>query len=253
MSENETRALVTERDFAQAPPPSSQDALLQVISRVAADRSVDLDRIERLLQMHQQMEQRQSEREFTAAMAQFKCNPPKIVKDKLVSFTTQKGTTHYRHATLGAVCEAAIAGLAAVGISHRWDLKRDGARIIVTCILTHRAGHSQSTTMDGPLDDSGSKNAIQQASSTVTYLERYTLLAATGLATDEQDDDGRGGEALVYVSESQVADLTALIEEVGANKQSLLKFLGYERLESIPAGQYESVVKIVERKRRRVE
>ncbi|MNL48938.1 ERF superfamily protein [compost metagenome] len=41
-------------------------------------------------------------------------------------------------------------------------------------------------------DNSGKKNAIQQVASTITYLQRYTLLAATGVATKGQDDDARG-------------------------------------------------------------
>ena len=44
-------------------------------------------------------------------------------------------------------------------------------------------------------DTSGSKNSIQAISSAVTYLQRYTLLAATGLSTSELgnlDNDGRG-------------------------------------------------------------
>jgi len=42
-------------------------------------------------------------------------------------------------------------------------------------------------------DMSGGKNAIQAVISAKSYLERHTLLAATGLTTkDIEDDDGRG-------------------------------------------------------------
>jgi hypothetical protein len=37
---------------------------------------------------------------------------------------------------------------------------------------------------------SGSKNAIQAIGSAVTYLQRYTLLSATGLAAKNGDNDG---------------------------------------------------------------
>jgi hypothetical protein len=171
---------------------SQETVLLQVIARGAADKTVDLDRMERLLVMQERLAAKRAESDFIAAMAQFKQKAPKIQKDKRVHFTSQKGTTDYRHATLGAVCQAAIAGLADVGISHRWDLEQlQGGRITVTCILTHIGGHSTRTALTGSPDDTGNKNSIQQVSSTITYLERYTLLAATGLATDDQDDDGR--------------------------------------------------------------
>jgi hypothetical protein len=55
-------------------------------------------------------------------------------------------------------------------------------------------GHSEEgAVLEGAPDTSGSKNSIQAVGSTVSYLERYTLLAATGLAAKDQDDDGRGG------------------------------------------------------------
>ena len=54
-------------------------------------------------------------------------------------------------------------------------------------------GHSESTVLEAAPDSSGKKNAIQQVASTVTYLQRYTLLAACGLATKDMEDDDCAG------------------------------------------------------------
>ena len=62
----------------------------------------------------------------------------------------------------------------------------------MTCILTHDMGHSEETSLEGSADNSGSKNSIQAIGSSVTYLERYSLLAATGLAVKNADNDGAG-------------------------------------------------------------
>ena len=190
----DSRAISQPPGQVAALPVDREAALMQVIARAAADPSVDIDRMERLFVMQREMAAQRAEREFAEAMAQFKTHAPRIHKDKAVGYTNKDGSfTGYRHATLGAVCDAAIAGLGAVGISHRWDLEQgQNGRITVRCVLTHKGGHSVSTSLSGAPDDSGKKNAIQQTASTVTYLQRYTLLAATGLATDEQDDDGRG-------------------------------------------------------------
>lgn len=127
---------------------------------------------------------------FVADMAEFKKTPPEIVKDKLVGYKNKDGSvTGYMHATIGNVTEAIVAGLAAHGFSHRWTIDQGGANITVTCVLTHKQGHSESTPMTAQKDDSGKKNQIQQIASTITYLQRYTLLAATGVATKDQDDD----------------------------------------------------------------
>lgn len=172
---------------------TSAGVMLQVLARISGDPTIDLDRVERILALHEKLAARDAAREYTEAMAHFKSKPLTIRKDKLVSFQTQKGRTEYRHATIGAVCEAIIPGLADVGISHHWELERKEARVIVTCVLTHRAGHSTRTTWDGPPDDSGQKNVLQQAASTITYLQRYTLLSATGIGVSESDDDGNAG------------------------------------------------------------
>jgi hypothetical protein len=95
------------------------------------------------------------------------------------------------------VCGAVVEALGTHGFSHRWDTEQpDSGMIAVTCSITHAMGHCETTRMVAPPDNSGKKNVIQQVASTITYLQRYTLLAACGLATNEQlDDDGRGGQA----------------------------------------------------------
>ena len=88
----------------------------------------------------------------------------------------------YSYATLDQVCDQVTEALSKHGISHRWKIEQENGLIRVTCILTHYKGHSEETTLAGSADTTGSKNAIQAVGSTVSYLERYTLLAATGLA-----------------------------------------------------------------------
>jgi hypothetical protein len=158
--------------------------------QLAMDKGVDLDRLEKLYALQQQWEADQAKKAYTAAMAEFKRNPPEILKDKHVAFQTSKGLTEYDHATLGGACKAAIPALAAVGISHDWDLEQPDAKTVrVTCVLTHSSGHSTRKTLQAFHDESGGKNAIQALGSAVKYLERYTFMAAIGLA-DMEDDDG---------------------------------------------------------------
>lgn len=144
-----------------------------------------------MLDLQKDWEANEARKAYVQAMSEFKQNPPEILKRKEVAFSG----TQYMHATLGDVTQAIMQALAQHGISHRWDTVQSSGQITVTCILTHKLGHSESTTLEGAPDDSGKKNRIQQMASTVTYLQRYTLLAATGLATkDMEDDDGRGGQ-----------------------------------------------------------
>lgn len=162
----------------------------------AMEKGADMAQIEKLLDLQMKWEANEARKAFVADMAAFKRNPPQIVKDKLVGYENRDGTfTGYKHATLGNVTNAIIEGLSEHGFSHRWDVRQNGAMVEVDCIITHRLGHSEKVSMQAGKDDSGKKNAIQQVASSVSYLQRYTLLAATGLAThDHLDDDGGSPE-----------------------------------------------------------
>ncbi len=162
----------------------------------AAARGASMDELRTFIELQERLEANQARKAYVAAMAEFKRNPPQIMKDKAVGYYNKDGSfTGYRHSTLGAVCGAVVEALGTHGFSHRWDTEQpDSGMIAVTCSITHAMGHCETTRMVAPPDNSGKKNAIQQVASTITYLQRYTLLAACGLATNEQlDDDGRGG------------------------------------------------------------
>lgn len=176
-------------------PLEESTVLLQVIARAAQDTTIDIDRMERLIEIQQRLAAKKSERDFTDALARFQANAPVITKDKRVHFASRNGgaDTDYKHATLGNVSAAILAVLGQERISASWVPEQKDGRIFITCVLKHAGGHETRTQLNGPPDTSGNKNPVQQVCSTITMLERYTLLAATGMATHDQDDDGRGG------------------------------------------------------------
>ncbi|WP_159053648.1 ERF family protein [Variovorax sp. PMC12] len=189
-------ALTSRRDIAAA--PASAGPMGNALAFLQAGGTID--QMRDILALQREWEAGEAKKAYVAAMAQFKKNPPKILKDKRVYFESKNGgtATDYWHATLGNVAEAIIEGLAEVGVSHSWKPERIGDRVHVTCTLTHAQGHSESISLDGPLDSSGTKNNIQQVASTTTYLSRYTLLMITGLAVKDEilpDNDGGPGGA----------------------------------------------------------
>ena len=161
---------------------------------IAVERGADLDQLQRFMDLNDRYQAAQAKKAYDAAFARFKANAPKLVKNKLVDFTTKSGArTTYMHATLDNVVGAAVPLLAAQGLTHRWKTTQADGRITVTCTLTHVDGHSEHETLTAQPDDSGNKNSIQAVISARTYLERHTFLGITGLAAgDAEDDDGQG-------------------------------------------------------------
>ena len=179
----EALALERKQPLAAAP-----DSMLAIINRAVMSPDFDINKLQQLLELRDRWEKNEARKAFVTAMNAFKAHPPEITKNKQVAF----GQTKYNHATLDHVCDAVTKGLSEHGISHRWKVEQDKEWITVTCILTHELGHFEETKLQGAADNSGSKNPIQAVGSTVTYLQRYTLLAATGLAAANTDNDGRG-------------------------------------------------------------
>ncbi|PFH29094.1 ERF family protein [Burkholderia sp. JKS000303] len=162
--------------------------------RIAVENNADLDRLEKLMQLQERWEANEARKAFVTAMAAFKREPVEIYKRKQVGYTTRDGDfVGYKHAELSDVTAAIAPAMAKHGLSFDWDIHQGNGTITVDCVVTHVMGHSKMVTMSGAPDNSGKKNAIQQAASTITYLQRYTLLAATGMSTKDEDDDGAGG------------------------------------------------------------
>jgi hypothetical protein len=185
-------ALPPAHSMTRTAPATPADLVLYVMQNGGS-----VDQLREFMALQREWEAGEARKAYVADMAEFKRNPPTILKDKRVGYENKDGTfTGYKHASLGNVTNAVVEGLARHGFSHNWDVKQDGATAHVTCKITHRMGHSESVSMQANKDDSGKKNAIQQVASAVSYLQRYTLLAATGLATHEDtgDDDGANAE-----------------------------------------------------------
>lgn len=182
----ETQLMISQNGGIEASTP------MQMLA-VAVSRGAGIDELGKLMDLQERWEKNEARKAFVSAMTAFKEHPPTIRKNKHVRFETSKGVVEYDHATLDHVCDAITQELGKHGVTHRWDLEQTGDVIKVTCILTHEMGHSEKTSLQGSPDTSGVKNSNQSISSTVTYLQRYTLLAACGLAAENTDDDGRGG------------------------------------------------------------
>lgn len=226
-----------------------ENTMPAVLIEKAISGNADLDKLEKLLELQERWERNEAKKAYIKAMASFKANPPKINKDKRVDFNTSKGRTQYDHASLANVCEKISSALSEHGLSAAWSTNQTDKTISVTCTITHEYGHSESTTLGAAPDTSGSKNPIQAIGSTISYLERYTVLALTGLATHDMDNDGGGSAAGEPVSEDQIDTINRLIEKVNADKARFLRFFGVDSVEKLPESKFKQAKTMLEKKR----
>jgi len=214
---------------------------------VAVSQGADLAKLEKLMELQERFEANEARKAYTKAMAAFKKNPPEILKDAHVAYKAGGGTTEYNHATLGQVASAIGAALSAHGLSAAWKTEQNG-QVVVTCTITHEQGHSESTSLTAAADTSGSKNAIQAIGSTITYLQRYTLLALTGIAAKGQDDDGKDPEPPEYITDKQLSQIVDMANESGTDADKFLKFMEVGSLEQIQASQFKKAMSALKTK-----
>lgn len=184
--------MTTKMTTTGEPPVLNNVVTPAQLLQIAVDKNADLDKLQQLMDLQKQWEENEARKAYHKAVAEFKTESIQILKNKTVTYeNSDKTKTSYTHATLDHIVEIAAPLLAKHGLSHSWEpTQGEGGRITIKCILTHKDGYSQSRELSASPDDSGKKNNIQRMASTVTYLERYTFLAITGLAAKGQDDDG---------------------------------------------------------------
>lgn len=216
--------------------------------KMAVSSGANLDQLEKLLSLQERWEANEARKAYNKAIADFKLNPPKIDKDKKVGYTTAKGKVGYSHASLYNVVDKITIELSKHGLSASWKTKQVEKTITVTCLITHMLGHSEETTLSAEADDSGAKNSIQALGSTITYLERYTLLAATGLATFDQDNDNK--TQVETLDENKLKIIKDQLLEVGADEKSFLNYMRVESLEKILQSDYLKAKTALEAKKR---
>lgn len=213
-------------DLPLAPAPALAAApVAQVPARVAmtpmdmlaiaVQRGDAADQLAKLWDIAEKVRQQQAQQAFVTAMNLFKQDPPTIEKTRKAKVDSKKGgdaSFAYKYANLADVCAAVVRALSNVGISHSWATVQENGQVTVRCTLTHEQGHSASTMLAASLDATGGKNNLQALGSTVSYLERYTLLAVCGLAVDdEQDDDGASATG------AELAELRSKAAEIRAS------------------------------------
>lgn len=205
--------------------------------------------LEKLLALQERWEANQGRKAFDEAMAAAKAEIPTIRKNRTVDFTSSKGRTHYKHEDLAEIAETVNPVLGKHGLSYRFKTSNaPNEPITVTCILTHRLGYFEETTLSAGRDDSGNKNAIQQVGSTLTYLQRMTLKAALGLAAAE-DDDGQKSEApAATITEEQQMQIREMLEATESDEKRFLAMGKLERLSDMRADQFDSAMGLLKQK-----
>lgn len=194
----------------QVAAPSESVTILQIIQQVAMSPDADIDKMERLMVMHQNMQALQAKQKYDEALAEMQEELPVIgerggIKDR-------NGRVQSTYALWEDINEMIRPVLARHGFAISFRTPRNERGIEVEGVLSHRAGHREMTSLVLPADTSGSKNGVQAVASSVSYGKRYTAGALLNFTTTGEDDDGNSAVLTPRVTSVQAAQLASLLD-----------------------------------------
>ncbi len=216
--------------------PENNDSVLATISRAASDPSVDVVKLEKLLEMHERLQDKAAEKAFNAAMAQMQCEIPTVGETGVNTHTKNA------YATLDDINVVLKPIMQRHGFAVTFKVDHQANGISVTGILMHSAGHREQTTLLLPVDIGSGRNAVQAVGSSTTYGKRYVMCALLNITTgDQRDDDGAGATPEPMVTPAQVKQIEALLDKCAERTK-----LGFEKMyvtaDQVPKVNFDGVV-----------
>jgi hypothetical protein len=228
-----------------ARPESTIAATLSIIERASRDPSVNVENMERLLAMAERMEEKRAVQEFNAAFAAMQKELPVIVAESVIP---NRG----KYAKFENVMYQIQPALSVNGFSLAFAQKADDKRITVVCHLRHIGGHSSETPFSVRLGGKADSDTQADCKASTT-AKRNALLQALNIVVRQdvlQSEDDPHNESHETVSPSQAAQLRELCDETKSDHAKFLAFADAEAFEKIAFTRFDSLVSMLERKRR---
>jgi hypothetical protein len=253
MTQTSTISKIEPQASTEVAVSSESAAILSIIERAARDQSVDIDKMERLLQMQERLVAQRAKAAFTAALVAVKPRLPVVDRRGRIEVRDKNDREKVIQSTPFALWEDIDERITPVLADHglvlsfRSGVAHDG-KITVTGVLSHSEGHSEETTITLPHDSSGSKNAVQAVGSSTSYGKRYTATLLLNIRTRGEDDDGKAGGIGELISDDQLRTLRDLIDDAGGNVRAVCEFYKIDALAEMPAATFERACKALRNK-----
>lgn len=229
-------------------------AFIEMLERVATNPDVDVAKMSALLDIKERVINKQAEADFNAAMNSVQMEIGRVAVD------SDNPQTHSKYASY----EALDGKLRPIYTKHGFSLSFDngdapGPEIVrVLCYVAHRGGFTKTYRKDVPADGKGAKGGdvmtkTHASGAADAYGRRYLLRGIFNIATGEGDTDGN--MPTERVSEEQVANIQALIDEIWSTPQEreggkgrFLKYIKVKNLNEIAATAYDGVIRDLQHK-----
>lgn len=197
---------------------ASADPIFAIIERLAKDPTFDVEKMERLIKMHQSAKADNARAEFDQAMSQ--------AQKQMMAIRTNAKSDKGKYANYAALDKAIRPIYTEHGFSVSFDTDPAAPELTVRLVATvaHSGGHRERRQLDVPADGKGAKGGdvmtkTHATASAITYGKRYLSSMIWNLAVDA-DDDGNAAssaaERFKVWTDAAIQELNALEKDKAA-------------------------------------
>ena len=225
------------------PTPNKQDAFLDLLERLVTNPDADVEKMQRIIDMQEQVITRNAKQAFNAAMTQAQN------KIELVIAKEKNEQTHSTYADLKAVLMSAKPIYTSEGFSlmvYEGETEKPAHKRVCVDIM-HKGGHTEKRYGDFAIQTTGiagkaMMTQIHGEGSAFTYGRRHLTCMIFNIPTGD-DDDGNLAGGIVYISEAQVKELKTELE-ARAGVKKFLEHIKIESLDKIQADKFDKAMAI---------
>lgn len=239
-------------EVVQAPRAGQQVASLQgegstilaVIQRAASDPACDIEKMERLMQMHERFVDRSASAAFNAAMVRAQSRMGMVARNGYNDHTKSS------YALLEDIDRAISPIYTSEGFSLAFSTEDAplAGHVRVVCDAMHAEGHTKRFRVDLPLDGAGAagkanKTGVHAHGSTYSYARRYLTLMIFNVVMGDEDDDGQaaGAPAAKGITPAQRLALEKVVAQCSPPMQARVAE-DFPDLSMVPAHAYDAMM-----------
>lgn len=219
---------------------------LAMIATAARDPSVNVDKMERLLQMRDRAVAQEAEKQFNIAMSRLQSILPRVYR----SSKSDKG----KYADLEAIDIATRDPITAHGFAESYGTAESHIpeHYRVTCLLSHVEGFSRPYQADMPISMKGPKGndvmtPVHAFGSAMSYGRRYLKCLIFNIVLTNEDDNGKKtSQADAFtVSNDQIEEIRQLLTATKSNEAKFLEVMKVSAIENILESKFDYVMTVI--------
>lgn len=236
-----------EEPVSQNLPQAQPLNILSMIEGILTNPEVDVNKLEKIIDLQERMIDKASAQAFAAAMSSCQGEMPSVVKQGYNKHTDSK------YAKFENILEQTKETYTKHGfaLSFGTDVSTVEDHVRVTCDISHKEGHSKHFFQDLPIDSQGiggktNKTKMHGAGSTFTYGRRYIFTMIFNIAVKDSDNDGNA--TVETITPDQVKELTELVNNSESDLSFFCTYLKISKLEELYAINFDNAKQTLEKK-----